>query len=339
MLTPAYKLTIGRKIVDTTDEPKASTLVDLNVALDLDTPADSFTLVLGNIGSFRPARDDETTIELGYADNGGLKPVITGKVVTVVPNLTTTRVAGYSGADALLRTFVEQTYESKTAGAIVRDLAGKASLDVATADDGINFPAYVVDGRRGVYAHMNDLAGLCGFDLYINTGGELVFEKFINGKTVHLFDYGKHIVAIEVHRTPPLTGSVEAWGESPAGSGGGEDSWAWLTTDFSGTRGKAGSGAPRLLERPALRTRDAARTAAGAALTRIGRRALRGELVTIGRPEVKLGDAIRLREMPDDALNTFFQVRSVTHRITKLGGFTTTIGFRAIETQGAALGV
>ena len=29
MLTPAYKLTIGQRIVDTTDEPKASTMVDL----------------------------------------------------------------------------------------------------------------------------------------------------------------------------------------------------------------------------------------------------------------------------------------------------------------------
>ena len=58
---------------------------------------------------------------------------------------------------------------------------------------------------------------------------------------------------------------------------------------------------------------------------------LRGRLTTIGRPEVKLGDAIRLRGMADDALNTSFQVRGVTHRITKVGGFTTTIDFRAIE--------
>jgi hypothetical protein len=45
---------------------------------------------------------------------------------------------------------------------------------------------------------------------------------------------------------------------------------------------------------------------------------------------VKLGDAIRLRGVPDESLNANFQVRSVTHRITKAGGFTTTVGFRAI---------
>jgi phage protein D len=331
MLKPAYKLTIGNKIVDTTDEPKASTVVDLNVALDLDTPADSFTLVLGNVGSFKPARDDETKIELGYADNGGFEKVLTGKVETVAANLTTTRLTGYSGADALLRTFVEQTYESKTAGAIARDLADKSGVDVATADDGIKFPAYVVDGRRSAYLHLQDLAELCGFDLYINSDGELVFEKFINGKTVHKFEFAKHIVALEVQRTPALGGSVEAFGESPSGSKG-EDASAWLTTDFSGSKGSAGSGAVLLRERPALRTKEAASTAAKAALTNIQRRTLRGQVMTVGRPEVKLGDAIRLIGMADDALNTFFQVRSVVHRITKLGGFTTQVGFRAIQT-------
>jgi hypothetical protein len=34
--------------------------------------------------------------------------------------------------------------------------------------------------------------------------------------------------------------------------------------------------------------------------------------------------------MADEALNANFQVRSVTHCITKRGGFTTTVGFRSI---------
>jgi hypothetical protein len=177
---------------------------------------------------------------------------------------------------------------------------------------------------------MQDLAELCGFDLYINTDGKLVFEKFAGGKTVHVFEYAKHIITLDVLRTPPLAGLVEAWGESPAGSRS-EDAWAWLTKDFSSSKGTAGSGARLLLERSALRTTDAARTAANAALTTIQRRTLRGQLRTIGRPEVKLGDAIQLRGVPDDSLNKNFQVRSITHHITKQSGFTTEIGFRAIQ--------
>jgi phage protein D len=338
MLNPAYKLSIGGKVVDTTDEPQASTVVDLAVALDLDTPADSFRLVLGNVGGLRPARDDEAIIELGYADDGGLTQVIAGKVVSVEPNMTTTRVVGYSGADLLLRTFVEQTYESKNAGDIVRDLASKAGVDVAVAEAGIRFPSYVVDGRRSAYQHLRDLAELCGFDVYINHENRLVFEKFFNGKRVHFLDHGKHIIELDVLRTPARVGRVEAWGESPTGSQG-EGAAAWLSRDFSGSRGQAGSGSLFLLERSALRTRDAARIAAQAALTEIERRTLRGRVVTLGRPEIRLGDAIRLRELPDETLNGNYQVRNVTHRITKLGGFTTTVGFRAIATGGLTGGV
>ena len=110
MLTPAYKLTFSQKagdaggvlgattsvaasavgagggsgkVIDTTDEPKASTITDLTVVLDLDTPADGFTMVMGNVGSFKPKREDETKIELGYADNGDLTQVMVATVVTV----------------------------------------------------------------------------------------------------------------------------------------------------------------------------------------------------------------------------------------------------------------
>lgn len=330
MLKPAYKLTLGHKVIDTTDEPQASTVVDLSVILDMGAPADSFTFVLGQVGSFRPVRDDEAKIELGYADNGGLTQVMAGAVITTEPNLTTMRVAGHGAADTLLRTFVDQAYEAKKAGEIVRELASQAGVNVAAAEDGITFPAYVIDGRRSAYHHMIELADLCGFDLYINADGELVFEKFVGGKSVHVFEYARHILALDMKETAPRAGKVEAWGESPTGSQG-EDAWAWLTKDFSGTKGTAGTGDPLLLlERPALRTADAARIAADAALTAIKRQTLRGRLLTIGRPEIKLGDAIQLRGMSDSTLNTNFQVRSVMHRITKLDGFTTTIGFRAI---------
>ncbi|HEU0292205.1 MAG TPA: hypothetical protein VFR47_05690 [Anaerolineales bacterium] len=355
MLTPAYKLTIrpgaddtsgslgpsseltsalpgggSGKVIDTTDEPKASTIVDLAVALDMDTPADSFTLMMGQVGSFRIQRDAEVTIELGYADDSELTQVMKGTVISAEPGLTTARIVGHSAAETLLRAFVNQTYESKTAGAIVSDLADQAGVDVETSEDGINFPAYVIDGRRSLYHHMRDLADLCGFDLYIDPEGKLVFEKFVGGKTVHVFDFAKHIVELEIQHSP-LPGQVEAWGESPTGSQG-DEAWPWLIKDFSGSKGAAGSGSRLvLLERSALRTADATRSAADALLTTLQRRTLRGRLKTTGRPAVKLGDAIRLREMPDEALNDSYQVRSVTHRITKQDGFTTTIGFRAID--------
>src|SRR5258707_5076590 len=85
MLKPAYKLTIGGKVVDTTDEPKASTVVDLAVYLDLDTPADAVQLTLGSVGFLKPKQDDDATIELCYADNGGVSQGIAWRQVSLVP--------------------------------------------------------------------------------------------------------------------------------------------------------------------------------------------------------------------------------------------------------------
>lgn len=330
MVNPAYKLTMGDKVVDTTDKPQASTVVDLTVALDLDTPADSFTMVLGQVGGLKPARDDKAKIELGYADNGGLTQVISGVVDAVEPSLATTRIVGFSAAP-LLRTFVDQTYEGKTAGEIVSDLASQAGVDVDTADDGIDFPAYVVDGRRSVQYHMLDLAALCGFDLYVTPEGKLVFQKFSNGKTVHGLEYAKHILELDVRQFPPLAGQVTSWGESP-GSGHGDNAWAWLTKDFSGLKGSSGSDSPTLLlEEPALRTSDAATTAADAAETVIRRRRIRGRVLVLGDPSITLGDAVQLKGLPDSGLDGSYQVRAVTHRITKTRGFTTDVQFRAIS--------
>jgi len=329
LLKPAYKLTIGDKIVDTTDEPQASTAVSLTVNLDMDTPADSFTLLLGQVGGFQPQRDDDAKIELGF-DDDELTQVMVGKVVTAQSGLTLRRVIGHGLAQTLLDAYTYLTYEGKTAGQIVSDLAQRAGLDVARVEDGITFPAYVVDGRTAFYHQLHALAALCGFDLYVNADGDLVFAPFRSGNAIHIFDYAKQIVELEVLETPPAAGEVQAWGESPGGAQA-DEAWAWLTKDFAGLKGSTGSGAPiQLLERPALRTAVAAQAAADAAQTYLIRQTLRGTLFTTGQPKVKLGDAIQLRNVPDARLNDTFQVRSVTHHIDKTRGFTTRIGFRRI---------
>jgi len=340
MLTPAYKLTIGKKVVDTTDEPKASTVTELRVELDMDAPADRALFVLGQVNGLKPAPDDQAIVELGYADDdGGLQQVLTGSVVTVEPGLTTNRVVAHTAAHTLLRSFTDKTFESKTAGDIVKELCGDAKVDVEKADDGISFPAYVVDGRRNFFQHMRDLADLCGFDLYFNSDGKLVFQKFKNGNNLHTFEFAKHIVELKVMREPAFAGSVQAFGESPTSTQG-DSSAFWLTKDFSNSKGSARSGAPDLLvERSALRTSDGAQTAADAAETDIERDTLRGWVLALGRPQVQLGDAIKFQSMPDSTINTTFQVRSVVHSLTKSGGFTTRVGFRAIDTSPAAPGI
>jgi phage protein D len=135
---------------------------------------------------------------------------------------------------------------------------------------------------------------------------------------------------LDVLQNPAPDTEVVTFGESP-GASRGDQSWAWLTKDFGTFKGSSGSGAPvELLERPALRTAQAAQIAANAALRAINRQTLKGTVVIAGAPKVALGDAIRLSGVPNDALNNTYQVRAVTHRLTKIRGFTTTVGFMGI---------
>jgi Phage tail baseplate hub (GPD) len=338
LLTPAYRLSFGAHSVDTTAEPKASTVTDLVVAMDMDDLPDSAAVTLGQVGGGQvggldAALEDTASIDLGYADNGGFTRTFTGLVSALRTGLLERHVMLVSAARALARLRVDQTFEGQTAGAIVSDLAGRAKVPLGTIDDGITFPSYVIDFRRTALAHVRDLAALSGMDAYVDSDGKLVFQAFTTGQAVHDVDFAKHILTLDIERDDAADASVQAFGESPTGSAGAE-SWGWLTKDFARSEGKAGSGSRAIvLERPALRTSAAAATAASARLRAIQRRAVRGHVLMMGRPGVKLGDAIRIREVPTAALNDIYQVRRVLHRVTKDGGFTTQVGFCAIASE------
>jgi hypothetical protein len=333
LLAPAYRLTAGHQVVDTTAEPKASATTDLLVTLDMDAWLDCAVLSLGQVGGIAPILDEEAVVELGYAGNGSFSQVFHGYVDVVEAGLLTRRLTMTSTARALARSFVDETYEGQTAGAIVRDLASRAKIGTATIDDGITFPAYVIDSRRPALAHVRDLAALSGTDAYTDGDGKLIFQAFTTGNVIHDIDYAKQILTLDVDRWAGTDAEVTAWGESPTGTAG-ADAWGWLIKDFSSSAGRAGSGTPAfVLERAALRTADAAATAASAALREFERRAVQGQVAMPGRPEVKLGDAVRLRNVPIGGSNGTYQVRRVAHRVTKDTGFTTTVSFSAIPTE------
>jgi phage protein D len=328
MLTPAYRLVIGDKKVDTTDEPRASTVERIEVDLDLDAPADVVRLRFGNNDGLKPEEDDEATIELGYTEDDDLTLVLTGGVVTGEPGITVTN--GMSHCQKLLDLRHEETFQNKTAGDIVRTLADEAGVTVARAEAGLTFPAYVIDGRRSVYAHMREIADICGFVVFANEDGDLVFRPIDQPASIHVFEFAKHLVELEVERGDATAVSVDVRGESP-GTSRGEESWAWLTKDSSGSRGTAGSGAPTLLlEKSVLRTPAATQAAADAAFAQLTSQATRGRLRTFGRPQIRLGDSIRIKDVPDARLNGDFRVRAVRHSIDKKNGFRTEVDFLGV---------
>lgn len=322
---PVYRLVIGSAEVDATREVGKSTVVLLTVACDMTLLADRVELGLAPVGGVQPVGNEDLTIELGFDDS--LTRVFTGTVAEVVPGITAVRVVGLSSVRALIGLRVEKTYERRAAGDIVRDLASQARVNPGTIEDGIRLPFYVIDGGLSAAAHIHRLAERCGFDAYVRPTGELEFRRFAKASADHVFTYGQDLLDHTLTVRSERAAAVVVDGESPA-SVQGEDAASWLTKGFQRGRAEGGSGVETVLvQDPAMRTTEAATQRAEGALRRFRQRARTGTLRALGRPEVVLGDAIRIEGAPDARLNNVFQVRALRHRLSRRVGLVTEIAF------------
>jgi phage protein D len=319
MLKPTYEIQIGSE----TFGPKTtSDVISVRINLDMDTPADSFeTVFMASDKSSEIRKEDDVSISLGYEEN--LVKVFMGTVDIVEPTFPKIAVTGLSLTLRLLDLRVNQVYENQSAGNIVSDLASRANLVTGEVSDGLLFPIYVIDDTKNAYEHIHDLAEKCGFDGYMTSDNELVFKKY-ERKNSHIFEYGKDIIHAEVNDQTPMRFRISVRGESPS-SFKGADTSHWLTKRE--VEGFAGNGAELSIQDPTVKDKDTAEKVAKAKLDAL-ERSLSGTVKAIGRAEVKLGETIEVKGMPNEKLNGEFQVRSIEHSLNKTEGFITTIGWR-----------
>ncbi len=331
---PAFQLTIGTSSPDDWVERVVAIRVRAGMA-----PAADEAIIRLNPGD-RPAVGDALTLALGYeggngdlasalgaigGGSGGPTQVFAGTVTSVEPTLAGVQVRAHNGGAKLQALRIDQLYESQSAGDIVRDLASQAGVTAGAIESGVTLPAYVVEGRRHAYQHVAALAQMCGFDAYLTPEDELVFGPFTRTAADHTFAYAEDILSLNVDEAAPAVGQVIVMGESPS-SGEGSETWHWLASDWEDYRGAAGDGGPVwLIQARSARTQEAAQAMADGLLDRATRGAVRGTLRALGRPGVKVGDAVEVTGAPDEALNRLYQVIGVRHRLDRARGFLTTL--------------
>jgi hypothetical protein len=322
MQQPAYRLRLGSTTVDSSVD-KVPEVVELAVTKDMDVPIDILNVNLAGTSQLKIQRGDRVSLELG--NNGALVQVMEGKVEDSSLTLTMVDVIAFSVFSQLVRLKVGEVYLKRQAGDIVKDLAQKAGVDIAEAQAGINLPVYTVNQEKNAYEHCRELAEKCGFDLYCNAEGKLVFKKFVKTKGDHTLSYGIDVLSIETFSWAPPYEGVTVYGESPASSQG-ADTWSWFTKDFSSSSGSAGKKDGLLIQDPSIRVKEAAATYAEAKLTQLKRRSISGRATVLGKPQIKLGDAIEIKDCPNQDANGIFQVRSLRHLLNKEEGFISEIG-------------
>lgn len=310
----------------------------------LDVPIDALRVLLGD--SSGVAAGDAVTLDLG--DEDGLERVFTGSVAEVRPRLGGCQLVCAGTMLSLVELRVSSFYQDQSAGDVVRDLIGQASLDEGQVDDGVTLSRYAIERRLGAHAQLRRLADRLGFSLFSDREGKVHFRGVgaaaslassgglgglasaasaaagalgLGGASGSLA-YGAHLLAADGALQPAFARKVTVGGESPM-SGQGEDKSFWLTATDTDYEDSAGSGDDWLITDSAARTKDmAGRFAAGYAAG-FGRRTASIRLSVLGMPKLELGDPLSASGAPESGLNASGTVTALRHRFGERDGFVT----------------
>ena len=328
-------LSAAADLVQGADDPWARSVKIINVEAGLAPFVDLATVdMAADMEAPEVAIDDQGTISLGY-DDSSAELVFTATVSDISCDVQgTQRLHGVNGSVSLSRLRLNQSYEQQSAGDIVGDLAAQAGVDTDTTESGTDLPFYVIDDRRSAWDHIARLAQDSGYGAYITTENRLYFGPLATGQAVQTFTYGIDILAFQSTQSGSLPAVFKVVGEGAAGSEG-DDAWCWIVKDPSSVTAETGDGPGTLiLARPALRSAEAAQTAADG-LAAAGQRHLNtGRVLTAGAPVVTVGSTIEFVDLPVAAFNGACLVTRVIHEYSKRHGFVSRIDFCQTETNG-----
>ncbi|WP_380168388.1 hypothetical protein [Jannaschia sp. R86511] len=246
----------------------------------------------------RAAAGDPLTVALGTGD-GDPQAVLAAEVTGVDLRPGGTLVTALAPSHRLSRTYVGRSWRATTLGQVVRDLLGEGEVDAGTIDASLTLPALHVDPRRSVWASLHDLARRTGHQVTTTADGALTFSPApaagggpggLAGAALGAVAGALGLGGTALREGADLVSSSR--GSRLAGVAAGPagprvspaSARAWHLLDAAPDDGRTVS----VLD-PALRTREAADAATGAAAGAAARRGRTGRLRVTGRPGLRAG--------------------------------------------------
>jgi hypothetical protein len=271
---------------------------------------------------------DQIEVELTAGDRSA--KVMTGDVQRVESSFGQTQIVGATGKLKLANARLNQVYENQTLRQIVVDLTGQADVDTGEIETGNSYSYFIVHESKSLLKQIRELAIRDGLDVYFNIDNKLILKKFNKTSADHTFFYGIDILDVKLSNHQAVSDHILVYGESPA-SNQGSSTWHWLAKDLSPFRSEVGQGAKVLaIQDGAIRTKDAADSLATSKFGAIKDHSAHGRLKILGNPQVKLGDAMEIKNAPQPELNGLFKITSVRHVLNKRDGYLTFIGFSGL---------
>lgn len=264
---------------------------------------------------------DPIVIELSSGDVSAT--VMNAEMESVASSFGSIVICGSLGSLKLARLRSNQSFENQTMGKIVRNLAGQASVNTGQVDDGSNYAYFVASESTNALRIMQDLASREAMDFYCDETGALIVKEYKKTSADHTLYFGIDILDLVIaNRQAPLD-RVWVFGESPS-SKQGSDTWHWISKDWSPFRGESGKDGVTWAKRDgAIRTKDAAGKASSAWFGGLKDRSKRARMITLGRPDLKLGDAVEIKNAEKPEMNGLFKIISARHVYNKQDGYIT----------------
>ncbi len=313
MLQPSYTLTLGNQqwtnqALSIDLELGAAPLVDrLEIRFPFAAPVSAGT-------------GDKVSLNLNNGEKSA--DVFSGTVASIRRTLDQIRVTAINAGGLLAQYRPAATYESVTAGTVIRNLCGDANVDVAAIEDGVSLAFFVADGSRTAWEHIARVCGWSGSIARVNSDGE-VEAPVIDATTPDLaLRYGRELLAIGNTEFARPVESFTVVGESGADDAGSDDAFRLSTDFFKGNAPDAPSLTSRWRAEPALRTAEGA-ARAGAATQRLYKSGgQRGAFEAFLQPELRPGTIVQIQDLPSGLPGGPLWLHSIHHRLRADGART-----------------
>ena len=312
---PAFEVMIGKQKLK---NGGSGSLWRLEILREVNGGADEAFLQLGLTQTLAASPGDTVTVALGYA--GSLNRVFTGKVERVSGGLGSLEIHALGSQAPLMRKRGDKAFVSQKVGEVFQSLASDAGAQVGRAEAGVSMSFYLADSAYSHWEHGLRLGLHSGNDLYADVGGKLVFAPISGDKPAVRLKFGADLLQVACESGAAPDQSVKL-PESPASSAG-EETAAWIAKDSMPHKGEAGKGAGTRQYHPFLRTQEHAQASAECLMLRRQRESRNAEVELVGRPDVELGDTLKLEDLPAGGNGTYV-VLALRHALSLYSGFRT----------------
>ncbi len=317
MLKPSYTVRTGSQ--EWTEQ-----LLRVGVQLAAGPLVDSATIVFPSLAPLEAGPGDDVMVSLDSGEQA--ETVFTGVIDRIRRTASTTVVSAINAGGVLARVRPAVTFEQITAGDVVRQLCSEAGVDAGDIADGVSLPYYVADPDRTGWQHAARVAAWSGAIATVSNDNR-VDATVIDAQQADLaLRYGREILDFAFDSHDSYLDTFATAGESGVGDAGDADALRLASDFFAGSRPSGPGPKASWRSYPALRTAEAAATAAAARQRVYESTRESGYLDAFLQPGIRPGGVIEVQDLPHGIPAQPLWVRRVEHTFSA-GGATTRVQF------------